>query len=135
MIQIELNLPESAFSALRSTPDEFAQELLIAAVVKWYEVGILSQSKASEIAGISREAFLQALNRFSVSPFQTNLEELTAEVSLQHLKIEPPQRNFLLTVAALGKSGQSNISESDEEILRNEIDPIYGWRSNPEGQP
>ena len=135
MIQIELNLPESAFSALRSTPDEFAQELLIAAVVKWYEVGILSQSKASEIAGISREAFLQALNRFSVSPFQTNLEELTAEVSLQHLKTEPPQRNFLLTVAALGKSGQSNISESDEEILRNEIDPIYGWRSNPEGQP
>ena len=135
MIQIELNLPESAFSALRSTPDEFAQELLIAAVVKWYEVGILSQSKASEIAGISREAFLQALNRFGVSPFQTNLEELTAEVSLQHLKIEPPQRNFLLTVAALGKSGQSNISESDEEILRNEIDPIYGWRSNPEGQP
>ena len=135
MIQIELNLPESAFSALRSTPDEFAQELLIAAVVKWYEVGIISQSKASEIAGISREAFLQALNRFSVSPFQTNLEELTEEVSLQHLKIEPPQRNFLLTVAALGKSGQSNISESDEEILRNEIDPIYGWRSNPEGQP
>ena len=135
MIQIELNLPESAFSALRSTPDEFAQELLIAAVVKWYEVGILSQSKASEIAGISREAFLQALNRFGVSPFQTNLEELTAEVSLQHLKTEPPQRNFLLTVAALGKSGQSNISESDEEILRNEIDPIYGWRSNPEGQP
>ena len=135
MIQIELNLPESAFSALRSTPDEFAQELLIAAVVKWYEVGILSQSKASEIAGISREAFLQALNRFSVSPFQTNLEELTAEVSLQHLKTEPPQRNFLLTVAALGESGQSNISESDEEILRNEIDPIYGWRSNPEGQP
>ena len=135
MIQIELNLPESAFSALRSTPDEFAQELLIAAVVKWYEVGIISQSKASEIAGISREAFLQALNRFSVSPFQTNLEELTEEVSLQHLKIEPPQRNFLLTVAALGESGQSNISESDEEILRNEIDPIYGWRSNPEGQP
>lgn len=34
MIQIQLNLPESAFSTLRSTPDEFAQELLIAAVVK-----------------------------------------------------------------------------------------------------
>lgn len=41
MIQIQLNLPESAFSALRSTPDEFAQELLIAAVVKWYEVGMI----------------------------------------------------------------------------------------------
>ncbi len=81
MIQIQLNLPESAFSALRSTPDEFAQELLIAAVVKWYEVGMVSQSKAAEIAGISRQTFLQALDRFGVSPFQTTLEELTEEVS------------------------------------------------------
>ncbi len=74
MIQIQLNLTESAFSALRSSPDEFAQELLIAAVVKWYEVGIVSQSKAAEIAGINRQAFLQALNRFEVSPFQTTLK-------------------------------------------------------------
>ena len=81
MIQIQLNLPESAFSALRSSPDEFAQELLIAAVVKWYEVGIISQSKAAEIAGISRQAFLQALNRFEVSPFQTTPEELIEEAS------------------------------------------------------
>ncbi|MBF1999650.1 MAG: UPF0175 family protein [Synechococcales cyanobacterium M58_A2018_015] len=81
MIQIQLNLPESAFSALRSTPDEFAQALLIAAVVKWYEVGMISQAKAAEIAGISRQAFLQALDRFEVSPFQTTSEELTEEVS------------------------------------------------------
>jgi predicted HTH domain antitoxin len=81
MIQIQLNLPESAFSALRSSPDEFACELLIAAVVKWYEVGIVSQSKAAEIAGISRQAFLQALDRFEVSPFQTTPEELIEEIS------------------------------------------------------
>lgn len=81
MIQIQLNLPESAFSVLRSTEDELAQEILIAAVVKWYEVGMVSQSKAAEIAGINRQAFLQALNRFRVSPFQTTPEELTEEVS------------------------------------------------------
>ncbi|MGF1537277.1 MAG: UPF0175 family protein [Elainellaceae cyanobacterium] len=80
MIQIQLNLPESAFSALRSSPDEFAQELLIAAVVKWYEVGMISQSKATEIAGISRQAFFRALDRFEVSPFQTTTEELIEEV-------------------------------------------------------
>ncbi|WP_017327272.1 UPF0175 family protein [Synechococcus sp. PCC 7336] len=80
MIQIQLSLPESAFSALRSSPDEFAQELLIAAVVKWYEVGMISQSKAAEIAGISRQAFLQALDRFEVSPFQTTPEDLSEEV-------------------------------------------------------
>ncbi|MEM1370383.1 MAG: UPF0175 family protein [Cyanobacteria bacterium P01_H01_bin.15] len=81
MIQIQLNLPESAFSALRSTPDEFGQELLIAAVVKWYEMGMISQSKAAEIAGISRQAFLAALNRFEVSPFQTTPEELEEELN------------------------------------------------------
>jgi predicted HTH domain antitoxin len=81
MIQIQLNLPESAFSALRSTPDEFGQELLIAAVVKWYEVGMISQSKAADIAGISRQGFLQACDRFDVSPFQTTPEELIEEVN------------------------------------------------------
>ncbi len=80
MIQIQLNLPEGAFSALRSTPTEFGQELLIAAVVKWYEVGMISQSKAAEIAGISRHQFLAALNRFEVAPFQTTAEELEEEL-------------------------------------------------------
>ncbi len=81
MIQIQLTLTESAFSALRTSPDEFAQEILIAAVVKWYEVGLISQSKAAEIASISRQAFLQALDRFAVSPFQIAPGELTEEVS------------------------------------------------------
>jgi predicted HTH domain antitoxin len=80
MIQIQLNLPEGAFSALRSTPTEFGQELLIAAVVKWYEVGMMSQSKAVEIAGISRREFLVALNRYEVSPFQATAEELEEEL-------------------------------------------------------
>jgi predicted HTH domain antitoxin len=79
-MQIKLNLPESAFSALRSTPEEIGRELLIAAVVKWYEVGMISQSKAAEIAGISRQEFLVALNRFEVSPFQTTPEELEEEL-------------------------------------------------------
>lgn len=81
MIQIQINLPESAFSALRSTPDEFAQKLLISAVIKWYEIGMISQSKAAEIAGISRQAFIQALDQFEVSPFQTTPEELIEEVN------------------------------------------------------
>lgn len=82
MIQVQLNLPESVFSVTRSTPDQFVQELRIAAAVKWYEVGRVSQSKASEIAGISRQAFLEALNRFEVSPFQITPDELEAELTL-----------------------------------------------------
>jgi predicted HTH domain antitoxin len=79
MIQVQLSLPESVFSVTRSTPDEFVQEMRLAAAVKWYEIGTVSQSKAAEIAGISRQAFLDALIRFEVSPFQTTPDELAEE--------------------------------------------------------
>lgn len=42
---------------------------------------MISQSKAAEIAGISRQAFFAALNRFEVSPFQTAPEELEEELN------------------------------------------------------
>ncbi len=81
MIEVKLSLPESVFSVTRSTPDEFVQEMRLAAAVKWYEVGTVSQSKATEIAGISRQAFLDALIRFKVSPFQTTPDELAEELA------------------------------------------------------
>lgn len=55
--------------------------------------------------------------------------------TVQRRDTEPPRQNFLLTVAGLGNSGQADVSDSDEAILHNEIDPIYGWGGQPEGQP
>jgi hypothetical protein len=48
--------------------------------------------------------------------------------TLQPENSQPRKQNFLLTVAGLGSSGQDDISDSDEEILGNEIDPIDGWK-------
>uniref|UniRef100_B8HQF1 DUF2281 domain-containing protein n=1 Tax=Cyanothece sp. (strain PCC 7425 / ATCC 29141) TaxID=395961 RepID=B8HQF1_CYAP4 len=45
----------------------------------------------------------------------------------QSKEIDIPEQIFLLTVAGLGKSEQQSVSDADEEILRNEIDPVYGW--------
>ena len=42
--------------------------------------------------------------------------------------------NFLLSVAGLGSSAEKDISERDEEILANEVDPIRGWSLNPDKQ-
>ena len=50
MKTIPIQLPETAFSALRKNPEEFVQEMKIAAAVKWYELGDISQNKAAEIA-------------------------------------------------------------------------------------
>jgi len=78
-VQITIELPENAFSALRSTPEKFVREMRLASAVKWYEMGLVSQGKAAELAGVSRQEFLQSLARFNVSPFQETAEELAEE--------------------------------------------------------
>ena len=80
-IEVKIALPEAVFSALRQTPDAFVAEMRLASAVKWYELGKLSQSKAAEVAGVSRQEFLQSLARFNVSPFQVTPEELEEELA------------------------------------------------------
>jgi len=80
MARLLIDLPEDAFSILRTSPENFAHELRLAAAVKWYEMGRISQGKAAELAGLSRAEFIDARGRFEVSPFQTTSEELAAEL-------------------------------------------------------
>ncbi|RME41700.1 MAG: UPF0175 family protein [Caldilineae bacterium] len=75
-----IELPESAFSALRKSPDEFVQEMKYAASVKWYEAGMISQDKAAEIAGLSRYEFLKLLARYKVSAIQYTADVLEEEL-------------------------------------------------------
>jgi len=79
--QITIDLPDDVFSSLRSSPEHFVREMRLAAAAKWYEIGLVSQSKAAELAGVSRAEFLRALLRFQVSPFQETPEELAKELS------------------------------------------------------
>lgn len=79
MVQMTIDMPEDAFTALRKAPQEFARELRLAAAVKWYELKTLSQERAARVAGLSRAEFLQALGRFGVSPFQYGTDEILEE--------------------------------------------------------
>jgi len=75
-VQVTIDLPEDVFSVLRTSPELFVQELRLAAAVTWYGAGMVSQSKAAELAGKSRHDFLQDLSRFKISPFQETTEDL-----------------------------------------------------------
>lgn len=79
MVQMTIEVPEGALSSLRKDPESFARELRLVAAVKWYEMRLLSQGRAAEVAGLSRAEFIDALSRFNVTPFQTSAEELLAE--------------------------------------------------------
>ena len=79
-VTLKLSMPEGAFSAIRKTPSEFTAELRLAAAVKWYEMGLISQGKAAEIAGLPRRAFLSSLARFSVSPFQYSSADIQTDL-------------------------------------------------------
>ena len=45
------------FSLLRKSPTEFVGELRLAAAVKWYELEMISQSKAAELIAIAKSFF------------------------------------------------------------------------------
>jgi predicted HTH domain antitoxin len=80
-VHVSIELPREVLSALRQDPDGFVREMRLAAAAKWYEMRLLSQAKAAEVAGVSRSEFLESLQRFGVSPFQYSADELVQEVN------------------------------------------------------
>jgi predicted HTH domain antitoxin len=80
---VKIEIPIGVFSVLQQTTEEFAMSMRIAAAVKWYEKGIVSQEKAAEIAGLCREDFIMALTQFDISPFQYSAKEILQEAGYE----------------------------------------------------
>lgn len=68
-------MPDETFAGLDRDPSELAEELRLAAAVKWYEISRVSQEVAAEIAGVNRGEFVQLLSRLKVSPMQETASE------------------------------------------------------------
>jgi hypothetical protein len=64
MVHIAFDLDEGVLARFQKDPEQFTSELRIAAAVKWYELHLVSQARAAEIAGLSRAEFMDALGRY-----------------------------------------------------------------------
>jgi predicted HTH domain antitoxin len=80
MLEITLKLDQDVLSALRRSPDEFANEMRLAAAIHWYNRGEISQEKAAQVAGLDRTDFLLALAREGEDAFVVDFTDLEREL-------------------------------------------------------
>ena len=73
---LHIEVDDELLLAMNAEPEQFAKDVRLAAAVKWYEMGVLSQEKAARMAGMSRAEFIFSLSRFRVSPFQESPQEV-----------------------------------------------------------
>ena len=80
MLEITLKLDQNVLSAPRRSPDEFANEMRLAAAIHWHKRGEISQEKAAQVAGLGRTYFLLTLARESEDAFVVDFADLEREL-------------------------------------------------------
>ncbi len=81
MVKLTIDMPAEAFSALRETPERFAAELRFAAAVQWYHQGLISGTKAAQVAGMTRLQFLDELARRRLDVIKIDLDQIRREIA------------------------------------------------------
>ena len=84
MPAVTVQFDTDIFTTLRRSPDEVARDLRLGAAIHWYALGLVSQGKGAEIAGLSRGEFIDALSASGVSPIQEAIEEIRVAAGSHH---------------------------------------------------
>ena len=73
--------PQELLLSIKENPVEFEAEARLLLAVKLYELGRVSTGMAARLAGMSRVAFMFALNRFGLSPIGLGSSELAEDLA------------------------------------------------------
>ena len=79
MKQVVVEVPDEASQMLGEDAGRFGRELLVAAVLRWFDEGKLSQGQAAEMLGMKRGEFFDVLYEHKISPVQMTIEDLEAD--------------------------------------------------------
>jgi len=82
MPAVTIDLPESTLKALNLQASTASREVLLAALVHWYQQGRVSGGRAAEILGLSKMDFYRELAARKVDVVAVDLEELKRELAL-----------------------------------------------------
>lgn len=77
-----MDIPDETLSALKLSPEKFADEIRLVYAVKLYELGKLSSGAAARLAGIPRTVFLSRLADYGIDSFRLTEEDLKKEIGL-----------------------------------------------------
>jgi predicted HTH domain antitoxin len=78
---LTIDLPDEVYETLQRSPMEVQSEVRLAAAIRWYSQGLISQERAAAIAGLDRTDFLMTLAREKVDAFPVDLNQLAREIS------------------------------------------------------
>ncbi len=82
MPTVTIEVPDDAFAALHSSPQELGREMKLAAAMVWYTQGRISHERAAEFAGVSRIELIDALAAARLPAFSVDADELMEEVDV-----------------------------------------------------
>jgi predicted HTH domain antitoxin len=76
METVTVELPDDSLRILGADARQLGRDMLIAAVLQWFQEGRLSQGQAAEMLGMKRGEFFDLLYEHRVSPVQMDVEDL-----------------------------------------------------------
>jgi predicted XRE-type DNA-binding protein len=78
-VQVTVEVPENALELLGAEAERFGREMLVAAVLRWFEEGRLSQGQVATMLGMKRGEFFDLLYEHRVSPVQMSVQDLEGD--------------------------------------------------------